>query len=184
MSLSDLASLGSFISGVAVLVSLVFLYFQLRQVIVQVMQTEKNQQSAIRQNRATRTVDIILSTLPAEVAEAVQKGLAGTHDMTLVQLQQFRTFCRASFHNAEDTYFQHEDGLLSESAFATWKAGAAGVFAMPGYRAMWKQQHGQYHPRFVAFIDGFIASVPAAAPVDQLAQWKAALADETARAVP
>lgn len=31
MSRSDLASLGSFVSGFAVLVSLVFLYFQLRQ---------------------------------------------------------------------------------------------------------------------------------------------------------
>jgi hypothetical protein len=41
MSLSDLASLGSFVSGVAVLVSLVFLYFQLRQMNAQVLQTEK-----------------------------------------------------------------------------------------------------------------------------------------------
>jgi hypothetical protein len=38
MSLSDLAALGSFVSGLGVLVSLVFLYFQLRQIGVQVKQ--------------------------------------------------------------------------------------------------------------------------------------------------
>jgi hypothetical protein len=42
MSLSDLASLGSFVSGAAVLVSPVFLYFQLRQLSGQVKQAEKN----------------------------------------------------------------------------------------------------------------------------------------------
>jgi hypothetical protein len=31
MTLSDLAALGSFVSGLAVLVSLIFLWFQLRQ---------------------------------------------------------------------------------------------------------------------------------------------------------
>ena len=49
MSLSELAEIGSFISGVAVLTSLIFLYFQLRQINQQVKQAEKNQQSAIRQ---------------------------------------------------------------------------------------------------------------------------------------
>lgn len=56
MSLSDLAALGSFISGLGVLVSLVFLYFQLRQIGVQVKQTEKNQRALISQaSRAPAT---------------------------------------------------------------------------------------------------------------------------------
>jgi hypothetical protein len=49
MSLSALAEIGSFISGVAILSSLIFLYFQLRQINHQVKQAEKNQRSAIRQ---------------------------------------------------------------------------------------------------------------------------------------
>jgi hypothetical protein len=52
MSLSDLAALGSFVSGVAVLVSLVFLYFQLRQVGAQVQQAERNQQAMIQAPKA------------------------------------------------------------------------------------------------------------------------------------
>jgi len=44
MTRSDLASLGSFASGFAVLVSLIFLYFQLRLVNRQVLQAERQQQ--------------------------------------------------------------------------------------------------------------------------------------------
>jgi hypothetical protein len=53
MTLSDLAPIGSFISGLAVLVSLVFLCFQRRQVGAQVQQTELHQQASIRQGRQT-----------------------------------------------------------------------------------------------------------------------------------
>ena len=59
MSLSQLAEIGSFISGVAILSSLIFLCFQLRQINQQVKQAEKNQQSAIRQGQATRSVGIV-----------------------------------------------------------------------------------------------------------------------------
>src|SRR5215472_17064452 len=52
MSLSDLASLGSFVSGVAVLASLIFLFFQIRQMPEQVKRSEKNQQAAVGQGRA------------------------------------------------------------------------------------------------------------------------------------
>ena len=61
MSLSELAEIGSFISGAAILSSLIFLYFQLRQINRQVKQAEKNQLSAIRQGRAARTVGIALT---------------------------------------------------------------------------------------------------------------------------
>jgi hypothetical protein len=61
MSLSELAEIGSLISGVSIMTSVILLYFQLRQINRQVKQTQKNQQSAIRQGRATRTVGIVLT---------------------------------------------------------------------------------------------------------------------------
>jgi hypothetical protein len=52
MSRSDLALTGSLVSGLAVLVSLVYLS-------VQVKQAERNQQVSIESARATRTVDLL-----------------------------------------------------------------------------------------------------------------------------
>jgi hypothetical protein len=54
MSLSDLASLGSFVSGFAVLISLIYLSLQVRQ-------TKRNQQIAIRHSRASRIVALQLA---------------------------------------------------------------------------------------------------------------------------
>src|SRR5690348_18217117 len=68
MTLSDLASLGSFISGFAVLVSLIFLYFQLRQISEQVNQTERNQRALMQQGRANRVTDTTLRLAETEMS--------------------------------------------------------------------------------------------------------------------
>src|SRR5215469_15552872 len=118
MSLSDLASLGSFVSGVAVLISLAFLYFQLRQVNSQVRQTEKNQQASIRQARSTRGVDITLrAATDPSLCEALTKGHPGRDDLSGVGLMQLYLYWRACFYEWEDAFYQHHDGLLTQSGF-------------------------------------------------------------------
>ena len=88
MSLSDLAALGSFINGLAVLVSLVFLYFQLKQIGAQVKQAEKNQQATIRQGRTARLVEILTRGTDPSVAEAITMASWGDEKMTITQLAQ------------------------------------------------------------------------------------------------
>jgi hypothetical protein len=63
MSLSDLASLGSFVNGLAVLISLIYLALQVRQ-------TNRNQQIAIRHIRASRIVELQLALADPGVAGA------------------------------------------------------------------------------------------------------------------
>ena len=74
MSLSDLASLGSLVNGVAVLVSLAFLYFQVRQVNQQIRRAEKNQRATIAQVRTNRTAEIGLRQTDPAVAMAFLRG--------------------------------------------------------------------------------------------------------------
>src|SRR5215469_15950492 len=102
MSLSDLASVGSLVSGVAVLVSLVLLYFQLRQLNQQVRQAERNQQASIRHSRVTRGVDIQLARLGPGVAEAWRHGSQSPDEVTQAELGQFLSMCRALFQHNED----------------------------------------------------------------------------------
>jgi hypothetical protein len=101
MWLSELAEIGSFISGVAILASLIFLYFQLRQINRQIRQAEKNQQSAIRQGRAGRSIGIVLTGAEPSLADAFVKGAFGDNDISLTQLSQFSAVCRATIMNSE-----------------------------------------------------------------------------------
>src|SRR5690349_4060192 len=110
MSLSDLASIGSLVSGVAVLVSLVYLS-------VQVKQAERNQQASIRAARATRIIDLFMGTTEPSMADAVAKGMQDSDDMTDTQIAQFTAYTSARFFNAEDTFYQYREGLLNEFSF-------------------------------------------------------------------
>jgi hypothetical protein len=181
MSLSDLASIGSFVSGFAVLLSLVFLYFQLKQVNLQVRQTEKNQQALIRQNRATRVVDLIMRRAEGSLVDAVRKGQAGDDDITLTELTQYRFNCVAQFFNLEDTYYQHVEGLLNDAAFASFVLSLKTLFATVGMQAMWETNRPAFPVDFVQFIDKVIAETLVTQSGDALASWKTAIAAKRAK---
>jgi hypothetical protein len=173
MSLSDLASLGTFVSGAAVLVSLIFLYFQLGQLSRQVRQAEKNQQAAVRQGRTATAVQIALALADPEVASA---AIAVEAEPTDIQVRQFLGLMRALFANYEDTFYQHRAGLLDDLAFESWKRTAlAGLRSAPR-RVAWKWVRGAFGAEFEAFIDQLVAEAPLTS--DRGAErWKADLAD-------
>src|SRR5215472_5949453 len=104
MSLSDLASLGSFVSGVAVLASLIYLTLQVRQ-------AERYQKAMAQEARAARLSDLHLRF--ADLADVFAKGNGGDDDLSLTQLRQFRHLINAATYNGEDTFRQHKVGLIS-----------------------------------------------------------------------
>src|SRR5262249_19706828 len=107
MSLSDLASLGSFVSGFAVLMSLIYLALQVRQ-------TKRNQQIAIRHSRVSRIVELHVALADPGVADAWLHGSASPQELTQPELSQFISLCRALFFHFEDSFYQREEGLLND----------------------------------------------------------------------
>jgi hypothetical protein len=175
MSLSDLASLGSFVSGFAVLISLIYLSLQVRQ-------TKRNQQIAIRHSRATRIVELELALADSGVAEAWLHGSGRPQEITQTELGQYINLCRALFFHFEDSFYQREEGLLNDDAFETVVAGARLSARSPGWRAAWKIARLNFGGPFLEFMDGVVASSALAPPVDlSLETWKVAFASEASR---
>jgi hypothetical protein len=175
MSLSDLASVGSFVSGCAVLISLVYLSLQVRQ-------TKRNQQIAIRHSRATRIVELQLALADSSVAEAWLHGSGSPQEITRTELSQYINLCRAMFFHFEDSFYQREEGLLNDDAFETVVAGARLSARSPGWRAAWTLARPNFGGPFRAFLDGVVAGAAAEPPIDlSLEAWKAAFAAEAAR---
>lgn len=173
MSLSDLVSIGSLLSSLAVLVSLIYLNRQVRQ-------TDRNQQAAIRHGRSTRLVEILLAATDAAMADALAKGLAGADDITDTQVNQFMYYMNAFFNDAEDAYYQHQTGLLNAEAFASFTASWRMALSTPGWRVAWKQRRALYHGRFGKFMDKLVAETPVREVAGTIAQWKADVAAERA----
>ncbi len=161
MSLSDLASLGSFISGVAVLISLVFLYFQLRQVTAQIRQAERNQRATISAARATRATDAMLTLCEPSMADAYFKASSGAADMTITQWQQANALARSAFVNAEETFSQHRNGLMEENAWRAFVTFFSDTTANPAVRLIWRRiGRPAASPEFATFVDKLIAETP------------------------
>ena len=175
MSLSDLASLGSFVSGLAVLTSLLYLALQVRQ-------TERNQQISIRHSRVSRIVELELALADPRVASAWAHGSSSPQEITQTELSQFTNLCRAFFFHFEDSFYQREEGLLNDDAFETVVAGARLLARKPGLRAAWKLARPNFGGRFLDFMDGVVAGAAVEPPVDlSLDAWKVAFASEASR---
>jgi hypothetical protein len=175
MTLSDLAAIGSLVSGGAVLASLVYLGLQMRQ-------TERNQQASIRQGRINRAVELMTAKMEPSVAEAVARGIDGEQNLTPQQLALFVAYADAYFLHAEDTYYQHEAGLLNEAAFTTFVAYQRYAFTQCGLRVQWKRQRVYYAGGYVAFMDRLLNQAPLSQAHDALADWRADVSAEQAAA--
>ena len=175
MSLSDLASLGSFVSGVAVLVTLIFLTLQVRQ-------AERSQRAIVQQERAARLSDLNLRLGDAALSEVYDKCTFGDDDISLTQLRQYRRLVRAELFSGEDTFRLHKAGLLSNDVLDGYRSNMKGLAAQPGWRVMWKEVRVAWRSEFREFIDQIVAETPVATRADQLANWKAAMAGERDKA--
>jgi hypothetical protein len=167
--------LGSFVSGFAVLISLIYLALQVRQ-------TERNQQISIRHSRVSRTVELHLALADPAVANAWLHGSGRPQEITQTEVSQFVHLCRAHFFHFEDSFYQREEGLLNDAAFETVVAGVRLLARSPGWRAAWRIARPNFGGRFLDFMDGLVAGSAVEPPVDlSLEAWKVAFASEASR---
>jgi hypothetical protein len=149
MSLSDLASIGSLISGLAVLASLIYLAVQIRQ-------NSRHTRALIHQGSAARTNAILLGLMPAEFCAAWIEGNGGKATPELIRLRQFNYHCATAINAMEDHHLQHVAGLTSHEQFARNCETFRGLLQEPGLRAFWNGYRGtavKVAPIFCAFVD-------------------------------
>lgn len=175
MTWTQISSVISALSGVAVLVSLVFVILQLKIAV-------KNQQALIRTFRASRLVELNMAAANPSFADAWFKGMSGAEDLSHTQFAQFLHGCRATFANSEDAFYQYREGLLNKAAFASFSATVKFSFLALGYRVAWRNSRDLYGKEFVDFMDRNLNEVGIRPPSDRLAQWKADVAAELSTA--
>jgi hypothetical protein len=176
MTLSDLAALGSFVSGVAVLVSLVFLWFQLRQMNEQVRQSEKNQRAQIRQAHSMRISEHFLRRV--DQADLWVKVYAD-EPLTDVEVYQVFQTTSAVWYHIEDSYYQHRDGLLDETAGEANLTGLKYALQLPHFRAVWPfLRQSTVGSEFVSVVDKMIAETQPVSSNELIARHRASLLRE------
>jgi hypothetical protein len=141
MSLTDLASIGSLISGAAVLASLVYLAQQTRQSV-------RHSRAIIQQGRAARIADTSLRLAELRESDAIDKCFQGSQDVSAKDVARFLFMCRAILVSAEDSFFQHQEGLLDDVAFESFESGLKSGLGSVGIAAGWMMTANMYEPQF------------------------------------
>lgn len=173
MSLSDLASIGSFVSGVAVLISLIYLALQVRQ-------AERNQRAILQQGRAARAVDTLLRIAEPETINAYFRGSDGDESITETEFRQFYFLFQASITGFEDTYFQHRNGMMADEPFESTAATLKFSFGRAGNRAMHRLVGVRRDPGLRQVLDGLMSAATRETSADSFVSWKTLVAEEKA----
>jgi hypothetical protein len=175
MTLSDLAALGSFVSGVAVLVSLVFLYFQLGQVRAQMAQAEKNQRALMGQGAIDRTIS--LNTWISEHSALFLKSTTQPETLTDEEAFQLSTIVRNLVLNFHDYHLQHEMGLADRGIYENTVLSLQAFLAFPAYRASYRIRRLYYAPEVRQLIDAMIETLPLQSRISPAERLRVALAE-------
>ena len=172
MSLNDLASLGTFVSSFAVLVSLIFLGIQTRQ-------STRNQRATIHHERLATVQELALLGTQAEAAELGIRGSAGDESLSPVQTRQYLTVSLCTLRIMEELFYQHRDGMLDEARWATTTRRQRGFLSAPGFRAAWRTLAETFEPDYRAWVDALACEATVAAdPNGPVTAWKAFVKQE------
>jgi len=148
VTLSDLASIGSFVSGVAVLISLVYLASQVRQ-------GNRATRAEIHQNILTGWLSA--GNLVTQNAEVFARGLAadaGKFDaMSDADKLVFVTVAMAMFRHYENVFLQNREGYVRSEDWNAWTTHLLMYFNMQGVRYWWTMRRSSFSPAFVAFLE-------------------------------
>ena len=153
MSLSDLATFSTALSGLAVTASLIYLALQTHQ-------NSKHTRALIHQGRIAGIRDLAVAATNTDLAAAIVSASGVEPTQELVRRAQFRFYCAASFYGWQDSFSQHEGGLLDEDIFRQMRTAVVTALGHPAMRAEWNDVIRVPGTKFAAFVDGIIATLP------------------------
>ena len=169
MSLSDLASIGNLVSGLAVLVSLVYLSLQVRQ-------TERNQRALMNQGIINRGSEDISFLSQPHIIELTSRVLAGETKFKDNEVNQLRLVMRKIIIGGQDAYVQNKSGLIDQVTFDNALGAVRFYMSQPVYRALWRANRSFLADEFGAFVDQLIEALPLTKPLDQITRYNSELA--------
>lgn len=170
MTLADIASIGSLINGVAVLISLIYLSIQVRQ-------AEKGQRTTLQQSTSERGIDIVRHWADADIARAYTKAQSGATDLTSLEAFQLNMQFRSSLLSFQDNFMLQKISMIDTVQLDSISRAVQALLAQPVLRAMWNMMRNSFAPEFAEFIERLIKNVPLAPPIDLAARLKVAVAE-------
>jgi hypothetical protein len=151
MNLEELASIGEFIGGLAVLITLVYLAIELRRN-TKTLQAEVNNTTYIDWSE----FNTMMSQHPHR--EVIVRAFNPQESFgSFDPADQFTIACiaRTMIQKFSASYFQHKAGILGAENWTAYMTYCRSVFALPVFAAWWKEECQQpiYTQEFIAAME-------------------------------
>jgi hypothetical protein len=150
MTLTDLASIGSFVSGVAVLASLIFVGFQLKQ---NTQAVRAGASQAHSQNWQQITLPVIESE---DFARIWRLGLDDIECLTDDERVRFYAFAGGTLRFFEGARLQWRHGQLDKEHWHNVENTAIDFAATSGFKAYWAVRRHWLSPEFQAWYESLL----------------------------
>src|SRR5579863_8644795 len=159
MTLSDLASIGSLVSGVAVLISLLYLALQIRQ-------AEKNQRALMNQGAVARSVGSLALGAQPDLGDLLARATGGETEFSSGEAYQLHMMLRISLLSLQDNFVQHRAGLVDQITYDNLQVASRTMLSRAVFRAIWNDTRLSFAPELRKLVDSIIAETPLAEPLD------------------
>ncbi len=148
MNLEQFAYLGTILSGIGVIATVIYMSIEIR-----------NNTSAVRASAFQEVVNSFASisfdiAKDKNLTELFLRAGRNVAALSEVERTQYNFMLLSFLRRAESVYFQSEVRTLHERHWSGIRASIAWVMASPGARASWSEIKNRFNPQFSAFIDG------------------------------
>lgn len=150
MDLNQLASIGELLGGIGVILSLLYLGFQLR-----------DHSRGLRSETYGRSLDTLARmqerfSEDSGFAKIFNKGLADPQGLSVAERLRFTWGCTEMFGVFEYMHYQQIQGDLPEEIWVRWRETIKFWLTYPGTRAWWYGKPSPFSTQFCLFIEGCI----------------------------
>lgn len=166
LTLEELANLGEFISGIAVIASLIYLAAQIRQ-------NTKTVKSSTLIGNTEIFSNIFLKVSDKDHISAYNYGSSGREDIRPTEFSQFILQARVLFLGFENQYYQFINGSFDEATYKGYeRAISEQLLSFRGFRMYWQMCKHLFSPVFATHVDELIANTPEQKLDFMLVEWQ------------
>ena len=147
LSLSELANLGEFLGGLAVIVSLFYLAIQIRQ-------NTRTVRASTFQAVADSQSDLAAKFgFDPELGRIYLTGLRRNDELSEAEERQFHFMIITMARKLESAFFQWQSGVLTDEQYKGFRVTTERIFRSPGGMAWWPTRRDQFSDAFNRFVD-------------------------------
>jgi hypothetical protein len=157
VTLEDLGNIGEFVAAIAVVVSLVYVAFEIRQSSHQISQNTNSVLGSVELETTRLHSDWLLSVAKSpELGRIWRLGISEPTRLTEDEKVQFAMLIGSAFYGIEGPFRQYQRGLLSEDSWEPMEELVARYMRSPAVLEWWANRDVPFARSFSEYIDSKI----------------------------